>query len=564
MSISYELAPADTGSPNRDDLSPRTRRGVDLLRSGFGVEFHVVDAQSGELAKASPDQPESDRQTRAELCRQVALGHRPEIIEEASPFVVLAVPLLEADDSAMAVAEATFVTHSIASDEDIRHAARELGMGPEDALAWAHGQTPWEPATLERVGHLVMDQMAAALRIEGLEQETEDLSINLVATYEEISLLYRITQNLKLSQSDEELGRVTLEWMGEVVPAAGLAIQLLPIEADPRDEPLAPRGRTDPVFLSSGQCPIDSNQFTQLVDLLELRSGHRPTVLNPRVTADPAWPFPDVRELIVIPLAEGENLFGWMAAFNHVSGGEFGTVEASLLSSVAAILGIHSGNIDLYRQQSELFAGIVRALTSAIDAKDPYTHGHSDRVARVAVRLAQELGCDQKLVDTIYLSGLLHDIGKIGIDDSVLRKPGALTEEEYEHIKKHVRIGHRILTGLKKLDNVLPVVLYHHEAWNGKGYPRQLAGEAIPLAARIVAVADSLDAMGSDRPYRKRLPAEKIDAIFASGSGVQWDSDVVDAMFRSRSEIEAILNDGHDSSEAEGDSRQPMLLPAIP
>ena len=97
-----------------------------------------------------------------------------------------------------------------------------------------------------------------------------------------------------------------------------------------------------------------------------------------------------------MPLAEGENLFGWLAAVNHADGGEFGTVEASLLGSVGTILGIHSGNIDLYQQQSEMFAGIVRALTSAIDAKDEYTRGHSDRVARVSVRLASELGCDER------------------------------------------------------------------------------------------------------------------------------------------------------------------------
>ncbi|NQT16114.1 MAG: HD-GYP domain-containing protein, partial [Planctomycetes bacterium] len=370
------------------------------------------------------------------------------------------------------------------------------------------------------------------------------------------SLLYRVTQNLKLSQSDEELGQVALEWMGEVVPAAGLAIQLLPVEGEREDDPLTSHVRTKPVLLSLGQCPVDNEEFSRLVDLLGLRSGNRPTVLNPRVTGDASWPFPAVRELIAAPMAEGENLFGWLAAFNHVSGEEFGTVEASLLSSVAAILGIHSGNIELYRQQSEMFSGIVRALTSAIDAKDPYTCGHSDRVAQVAVRLAQELDCDQKTVDTIYLSGLLHDIGKIGIDDHVLRKPGSLTDEEYEHIKKHVQIGHRILTGMKKLDDVLPVVLYHHEAWNGKGYPRQLAGETIPLPARIVAVADSLDAMGSDRPYRKRLSAERIDGIFTSGSGVQWDSAVVDAMFRIRPEIEAILHGDDNSPEAERHSAE--------
>ncbi len=224
----------------------------------------------------------------------------------------------------------------------------------------------------------------------------------------------------------------------------------------------------------------------------------------------------------------------------HIDDAEFGTVEASLLSSVAAILGIHSGNIELYRQQSELFEGIVRALTSAIDAKDPCTCGHSDRVARVAVRLAEELGCDTQTMDTMYLAGLLHDVGKIGIDDSVLRKPGKLSDEEYEHIKRHSEIGHRILRDLSKLDSVLPVVLHHHESWDGSGYPEKLIAERIPLSARIVAVADAFDAMGSDRPYRKGMPDEKIDDIFRTGAGRQWDPNVVDAFFYVRDDIRKI------------------------
>jgi putative nucleotidyltransferase with HDIG domain len=194
----------------------------------------------------------------------------------------------------------------------------------------------------------------------------------------------------------------------------------------------------------------------------------------------------------------------------------------------------------LYRQQSELLAGIVRALTSAIDAKDPYTCGHSDRVARIAVRLAEELGGDAKMLDSIYLAGLLHDIGKIGIDDSVLRKPGRLSDEEYAHIKRHVEIGHRILRDLHKLEDVLPVVLHHHESWDGDGYPNRLSFHEIPLAARIVAVADSYDAMSSDRPYRAGMPEEKIDAIFRAGAGKQWDPEVVAAFFRARDDIRAI------------------------
>ena len=245
-----------------------------------------------------------------------------------------------------------------------------------------------------------------------------------------------------------------------------------------------------------------------------------------------------------MPLAEGNNIFGWLAAFNHSQGREFGTVEASLLTSVATILGIHSGNSELYRQQKDFFAGVVAALTSAIDAKDPYTCGHSDRVARVSARLAQQLGLPQESINTIHLSGLLHDIGKIGIDDTVLRKPGRLTEEEYEHIKTHTVIGHRILFGIKQLDEVLPVVLHHHEQWDGKGYPHQLAGEQIPLLARIVAVADAFDAMGSDRPYRQGMPDEKLDAVLRDGAGKQWDAAVVAAFFAARDDIREISRRG--------------------
>ena len=174
---------------------------------------------------------------------------------------------------------------------------------------------------------------------------------------------------------------------------------------------------------------------------------------------------------------------------NHTGAGdvtnsevEFGTVEASLLSSVATILGIHGGNITLYQEQADFFASVVRALTSAIDAKDPYTCGHSDRVARLSVCLARRLGCTDDELDTIYLSGLLHDIGKIGIDDNVLRKPGALTEAELEHIKTHPRLGCKILDGVKQLDKVLPVVLHHHEAWDGGGYPEGLKARGMPEA----------------------------------------------------------------------------------
>jgi putative nucleotidyltransferase with HDIG domain len=176
-------------------------------------------------------------------------------------------------------------------------------------------------------------------------------------------------------------------------------------------------------------------------------------------------------------------------------------------------------------------------LTSAIDAKDPYTCGHSDRVARIAVRLARELRCSSMMLNTLYMAGLLHDIGKIGIDDNVLRKPGRLTDAEYEHIKLHPELGYKILADLKQLHEVLPVVLHHHEQWDGGGYPKRLAGEDTPFLARITAVADAFDAMTSDRPYRKGMSIEKVEQIFRDGAGKHWDPVVIEAYFRCHNDI---------------------------
>ena len=208
----------------------------------------------------------------------------------------------------------------------------------------------------------------------------------------------------------------------------------------------------------------------------------------------------------------------WKAgALGRLQGNEAGSVEVSVLESLAAILSLRSGNRDSHWQRSDLLPGLVQALTSAIDAKDPCLCRHSDRVARIAVRLAQELGGGGAMLDTLYLAGLLHDVGKIGVDDDVLCKAGTLSTDEYEHIKQHVEIGHRILHDLAKLEDILPVVLYHHEAWDGGGYPHGLGFDQIPLGARIVAVADAFDAMSSDRPYRRRLPDTRVKEILRAG-----------------------------------------------
>ena len=537
MLTSETLPQSDSDTSLQGVASPLTPEIEGILLKGFGSRFTVIDGNDGQVLFEAPNQPTRDWALRAELCREVARRGEAEFIDDEDPFLVLALPLMDARQNSL-VAVGTFVTRPIDPDEDLSAAAGALAMQPAEAAAWACRQTPCAPEMLRRVCDMVLAEVESKRQIDELRQEASSLSVNLAETYEEISLLYRLTQNLRLSETDEGLGRIALEWLVDVVPAQGLALQLIPVaEHDPT---LNQQARTSPVLLTHGKCPVDGEQFAALLEHTGAAELNKPLVANRPVSEHPDWPCPAVRQMIAVSLAEGDNLFGWLAIFNHVDDEEFGTVEASLLSSVAAILGIHSGNIDLYRQQAETMAGIVRALTSAIDAKDPYTCGHSDRVARVAVRLAEELGCDTESVRSIYLSGLLHDIGKIGISDHVLRKPGKLSHDEYEHIKQHVVIGHKIMLDLGKLGELLPVILHHHESWDGGGYPRQLDAENIPLLARIVAVADAFDAMGSDRPYRKGMPDEKLDEVFRTGAGQQWDPDVVKALFRIRADVREI------------------------
>ena len=533
--------------PAELDAGDAHRRALDVLARIFAIPFGLWDARRDCWLCRPDDQPACDATGLIELFRTITERSRPEIIAYEEPLAVLALPLPGDDDTAVAVS--AFLTRPLGPGEDVSVSAASLGLEPGRTTVWAWRQNPWHPDALVKTAGLAAEHLAALRRMERLEDESQNLSANLASTYEEITLLYRLTQNLKLSHSDTELGQVAMEWMEEVVPAEGFALQLLPVADGERS--LAKPPRTQAELVSFGCCALDNEAFARLIDYLrfseripdDFSKANQPVVINRNVTAAGDWPFDEIRELIAVPLVEGENTFGWLAALNHVDGGEFGTVEASLVSSVAAILGIHSGNIELYRQQEELLAGVVRALSSAIDAKDPYTCGHSDRVARISVRLAQEMDCDAEAVKKIYLSGLLHDVGKIGVDDHVLRKPDKLSDEEYEHIKSHVTTGHRILSDLRKMGDVLPVVLHHHESWDGRGYPSRLLGDEIPLAARIVAVADSFDAMGSNRPYRRGMPDEKIDAILRSGAGKQWDPAVVDAFFRCRDDVRHIAEE---------------------
>ena len=287
------------------------------------------------------------------------------------------------------------------------------------------------------------------------------------------------------------------------------------------------------------------------------RAENAPCVRNDLKTTDPeAWAA-GVRQFLMVSIATAARGFGWFVAVNRCNAGrmwkpspllqighdEFGTWEASLLSAAATLVASHASNLDLIREKEGLLISTVRSLVTALDSKDAYTRGHSERVALFSKRIAEELGYETAAVERLYLTGLLHDVGKIGVSDAVLRKPDKLTDEEFAEIKRHPDEGWMILRDLEPMNYVLPGVLHHHEQVNGTGYPDRLAGEQIPLDARIMAVADAYDAMTSDRAYRAGMPHEKAVGILRAGAGSQWDARCVDAFLAAIDDIVAIRYD---------------------
>ncbi len=259
-----------------------------------------------------------------------------------------------------------------------------------------------------------------------------------------------------------------------------------------------------------------------------------------------------LRSCVIVPVGESDPI-GFVIALNRRkhSGhslihpeNEFRSGDAELLHEAAGYL-LSDGHSNVHFQESEqLVLGTLRAMSNAIEARDPYTHGHSERVAKVAYEIAVRLQLSEVSCQEIYLSGILHDIGKIGIPDHVLLKPGKLDAQEVEIIQRHPEIGHRILEQLGKLKFALPGVLYHHERVDGEGYPHRLKGDQIPLMARILAVSDAYDAMTSSRVYRNAMHSAKALEILRNGVGTQWDADAVHGALEYFSQRELVLADG--------------------
>jgi HD-GYP domain-containing protein (c-di-GMP phosphodiesterase class II) len=238
------------------------------------------------------------------------------------------------------------------------------------------------------------------------------------------------------------------------------------------------------------------------------------------------------RSILAVPLKVEDKVIGVVEAVNKKGGNQFNENDERLLSSLATSAAMAINKAQLYGDLNDLFFSTIKALANAIEAKDLYTRGHSERIRDFSLIIAKEMGVPQNDLKDIELAALLHDVGKIGVSEAVLQKEGKLTDDEFREIKKHPVVGAEILSSIKQLKAALPGIRYHQERYDGKGYPEGLSGECIPLFARIIAVADTFDAMTSDRPYRKALPDQTALGEIERCAGAQFDTVCVKAFMK--------------------------------
>ena len=373
-------------------------------------------------------------------------------------------------------------------------------------------------------------------------QQLETVSGELAQTYEELMLLYNMSTNMKVTQSNSAYLQIACDQLTKLVNVEGLAI-FLDKDVDEQSQLVLTAG--------CGMVEIDSTTAGMLQMYLanEMKAG-KSALLDSKVDSPLKHDLPEtVESIIVVPLNSSDKMIGMMVATNIVGKSDFDSIEVKIFNSVANQCAVFVENHRLFGDLKELFVGSLKALTNSIDAKDQYTRGHSERVAFIsrwiAERYSEKTPISEDEINRIYLAGLLHDIGKIGVKENVLCKKTSLTKEDIEHIRSHPKIGASILADIKQMKEVIPGVLYHHEHTDGKGYPAGLVGDKIPRIAKIINLADAFDAMTSKRVYREAMTIEKALLQIKNNLGTQFDDEIGNLFINSDiKKLWSIMQDG--------------------
>ncbi len=373
---------------------------------------------------------------------------------------------------------------------------------------------------VERLAVMIRYALADHVQLATNDQAMESVGQQLADSYEEISLLYSITQSMTVVQQPRRFVTIVCEELLGTLPYSWVAALL----ADDRDRLKKLAG----LFTVSGDPNQPVETLRPLVqEMLSLARPEMSLVLEPAINQAHAR-FADLGESVLAhPISRDDRVIGLLVAGEKEGPDQaVSSVDMKLLGATATHMAIFLENAALYDDLNAMFLGTLDALTASIDAKDQYTSGHSRRVAHLTQELAKAIGLPDHTISRMQITGLVHDVGKIGVPEIVLCKPGKLTEEEFDLMRKHPEIGHRILKDIPQLKDILPGVLYHHERWDGKGYPHGLSKQQIPMVARLIALADAFDAMSSTRTYRESLSRSEVLREIRQCAGAQFDPDL--------------------------------------
>jgi HD-GYP domain-containing protein (c-di-GMP phosphodiesterase class II) len=509
-----------------DNLASRFRpSGLFLAMSGAEGSISYSDSLSGLffLRYALPllqcGEPGRDELTRK--LREVSAGNPLSIYSGLPGVMVAIVPCIErrqVQGALLLVARGS----EFSLTEDVQRVCSRLGLDGE-WLAKEAGNLPGctEEGLLKQA-RLLTGILRDQVQLGSLQGEMDSLSGQLANTYEELTLIYQISSGMRINRRANEFFKQACLDVLEVMGVQGMGVAL---NGDNNH-------RQEPVLYGALSLPPGVVHLMAKQVLPVLCQRKAPLLINDLSTDRTFANFGEyAHRLLAVPLQRQDVVLGCLFALNKMRG-DFDSQDSKLLNSIANESAIYLENVNLFEDMQDLNMGLLHSLTSAVDAKDTYTCGHSERVALLARQVAMEAGITQIAPERIYMAGLLHDVGKIGVPESVLQKTGRLTPEEFEQMKKHPQIGARILRDIKQIRDIIPGVMYHHERYDGRGYPEGLVGEDIPIMGRLICLADCFDAMTSNRTYRKALPLEVAMTEIRRCSGTQFDPGLTEAFLR--------------------------------
>ncbi len=415
------------------------------------------------------------------------------------------------------------------------------GISGVEVLKWVKGNKPSVPVLLT-TGFPTLDTAIEALKLGAFDYLTKPFHLEEIgekikraldgkhlreenALFASLVSLHEVTKVFTSTHDPNELHRKVLDYCARLSKSDGGALMFL--DSNHR---LA-------VFEALGEeyrREVFEEDFFRAASGRTIVQGKPLTVFPGENGSDNGLPDlpPSVGSYVSFPLKTSQRTIGVLNLVRRAGSRPFSDLDLQTITVLASHAGVSIENVRLYQNIRDNYLKTVRGFALAVEIKDRYTHGHSENVMKYAVVLARKLGLSMAEIEKVKYAGLLHDVGKIGVSELILNKPGKLSLEEFEEIKKHPGLGARILSDVPFLKPLVSMILHHHEYYDGSGYPEGLSGESIPHGARILGVCDAFEAMTSHRPYRKAMTSERAMSILDENKGRQFDPAIAETFLQ--------------------------------